>query len=239
MRKRLVGNKSSKPYASEKEIESVLQYLTNNHEIREIILSGGDPLFIPQKNLAMIIEGLAKLQKENKIDIIRINTRAPVNNPLLMKNWHYKLLQKIKNPYVFIHINHPSEITPETKKVVDNLKQKSFAIILSQSVLLKGVNDSVQTLCDLFSQMIKSGIIPYCIYQNDPVPWAKHFTVPIRDAINLWQQVRPKLSGLAATAKFIIEPEGGLGKIPVPEGGSWDVNYTHFYDFNKKKFMVK
>lgn len=239
MRRRIAGNLSLAPFATEEKIKNVLSYLSENQQIREIILSGGDPLVIPQKNLTMIIAGLAKLQKDKKLDIIRIHTRVPVDKPQLIKNWHYQLLKKIKNPYIFIHINQASEITQETKKVVDDLRQKSYALILGQSVLLKGVNDSVQTLCDLFSEIVKSGIIPYCLYQNDPVPWAQHFTVPIIDAINLWQQVRPRLSGLAATAKFIIEPVGGIGKIPVPEAGAWDVDYSHFYDFNKKKFMVK
>ena len=101
---------------------------------------------------------------------------------------------------------------------------------MSQTVILKGVNDEVRTLQLLFNTLAKEGIRPYYLFQNDPVYWAKHYTVTFVNAVNLWRQLRPRLSGVAATAKFIVEPAGGLGKIPVPEGG-WDVEYGSYRDF--------
>lgn len=227
-----------RPFLSDKEINQVFNYLKKRKELNEIILSGGDPLTCTQDYLTRIINGLTRLQKEGGLDIIRIGTRAPITNPLLVKEWHYKLLAKIKNPYLMVHINHPLELTPEALEVLANFRRKSLALILSQTVLLKGINDSVETLEELFLKMTKEGIRPYYLYQNDPVYWAKHFTVPIKRAIKIGQKLRPRLSGLAATARFVIDTPFGFGKIPVPEGNAWEVDYSHFYDFKKKKHRL-
>lgn len=220
-------------------IDESLSYLNNHPEINEILLSGGDPLFVTKDYLSKIINQIALLQKKGQIKTVRIGTRLPVHNPDLVNKWHYVLLAKIKNPYLMIHINHPKELTEKTIKVLNNFRKKSNALILSNSVLLKGINDEIETLYELFNRLTEEGIRPYCLYQNDPVPWAKQFTVPLKDAIKLWQNVRPRLSGIAATAKFIIEPVGGFGKIVVPEGGSWDVDYSNYYDFKGKKHSLK
>lgn len=228
-----------KPHLREKEISQVLAFLKKRKEIKEVIVSGGDPLVAPRKYLTKIINGLIKLQKDGNIEIIRIGTRLPIVNPPLVQPWHYRLLAKIKNSYLVVHINHPAELTPEAIEVLNNFRRKSGALVLSQTVLLKGVNDSVKTLSELFNKMVKEGIRPYYIYQNDPVYWAKHFTVPIKRAIRLWQQLRPRLSGLAATARFVIDAPFGFGKIPIPEGGAWRVDYSCFFDFKKKKHSLK
>lgn len=91
-----------------------------------------------------------------------------------------------------VHINYPEEITPEAIRVLNNFRKESQALILSQTVLLKGINDSANILHNLFYKMTKEGIRPYYLYQNDPVYWAKHFTVPIKKAIEIWQELRPK-----------------------------------------------
>ena len=236
-RGRLIG--VGEPYLTNKEITQVLTYLRKRKEINEIILSGGDPLVASRNYLTKIIDGLVKLQKKGIIEIIRIGTRLPIVNPPLIQPWHYQLLAKIKNPYLMVHINHPAELTPQAIEVLNNFRRISGALVLSQTVLLKGVNDSPETLCALFNKMTKEGIRPYYVYQNDPVYWAKHFTVPIKKAIKLWQQLRPKLSGLAATARFVIDVPFGFGKIPIPEGNAWKVDYSCFYDFKKKKHLLE
>lgn len=111
-----------------------------------------------------------------------------------------------------IHVNHPSEITPPSLKKLEMFKKKTGASILSQSVLLKGINDSVEILEKLFNKLIKFGIHPYYLYQNDPVPWAEDFTVPFEQAIEIWEKLKPKLSGLAVTARFVIDTPLGYGK---------------------------
>ncbi len=230
---------AQKPYLSDEEIEEVFAYLKKNKEVNEVILSGGDPLTAPQAYLTKIVKGLVDLQKEGVIDIIRVGSRLPVSNPASIKGWHYELLAKIKNPYLLVHINHPAELTKKTVRILTRFRKKSLAIVMSQSVLLKGVNDSVKTLYELFETMTKEGIRPYYIYQNDPVYWAQHLTVPIDRAIKIWQKLRPMLSGIAATAKFVIDTPNGFGKIPIPEGGAWEVDYSHFFDYHKTKHALK
>jgi lysine 2,3-aminomutase len=236
-RGREVGN--GKTFYSDKEIDRVLKYLAGHSEIKEVILSGGDPLISPQKYLTKIINGLVKLQRKGQIQVIRIGTRLPISNPALIKSWHYRLISKIKNPYLMVHINHPAELTPESLSVLNNFRRKAGAIVSGQTVFLKGVNDSVKTLSELFWKMTAEGIRPYYLYQNDPVYWAKHFTVPIEKAIKIWQQLRPQLSGLAATARFVIDTPYGFGKIPIPEGNAWKVDYSAFFDFHRQKHQLK
>lgn len=229
---------ASKSYLSNKEISQVFLYLKKRREINEVILSGGDPLTAPKDYLTKIIDGLAELQKGGNLDIVRIGTRVPVVNPFLIQDWHYQILGKLKNPYLMVHLNHPLELTPKTIEVLNNFRRKSQALILSQTVLLKGVNDSVDILYKLFLTLTKEGIRPYYLYQNDPVPWASHFTVPIKKAIKIWSQLRPRLSGIAATARFVIDTPLGFGKIPFPEGNAWEIDYSHFFDFQKKKHLL-
>ncbi|MCM8787554.1 MAG: radical SAM protein [Candidatus Omnitrophica bacterium] len=226
---------TKKPLLTNQEIEKVFKFLKKRKEINEVILSGGDPLVSPKDYLTKIVNGLVKLQKSGDLDIIRIGTRLPIHNPSVVKRWHYELLGKIRNPFLMVHINHPAELTDSVLKVINNFKEISGASVFSQTVLLKGVNDSVETLYELFVKMTKEGIRPYYLYQNDPVYWAKHFTVPIKKAIKMWQKLRPRLSGVAATARFVIDTPSGAGKVPIPEGGAWNVDYSAFYDFQKKK----
>lgn len=232
------GALTKRGFLTDKEIKKVFKFLAHHQELNEVILSGGDPLACPQDYLEKIINGLVKRQKKGQLEVLRIGTRVPITNPHLLKNWHYQLIAKIKNPYLMVHINHPSELTPLSLSVLHQFRQKSQATVMSQSVLLKGVNDSVKILYQLFTQLAKEGIRPYYLYQNDPIYWAKHFTVPIKKAINLWQSLRPLLSGLAATARFVIDTPFGFGKIPLPEGNAWKVDYSHFYDFQKKKHFL-
>jgi lysine 2,3-aminomutase len=103
--------------------------------------------------------------------------------------------------------------------------------------LLKGVNDNVQTLYSLFTDLAKIGIRPYYLHHNDPVSWAKDFTVPLQESIQIWQTLRQRLSGIASTAKFVIDTPYGVGKVPIPDG-RWEENYSVFYDFNNIRHQI-
>ncbi|MBI5754206.1 radical SAM protein [Candidatus Peregrinibacteria bacterium] len=226
---------ANKFFLSDDEITRVFTLLKSRPEINEVILSGGDPLTAPEPYLTKIIQGLVKLQKEGHIDLIRIGTRLPVHNPEAIKNWHYDLLATIKNPYIMLHINHPAELTDQTKITLFNFRKISLATILAQTVFLKGVNDSEDTLHELFINLTKEGIRPYYLLNNDPVYWSRHFTVPIKRAAKIWGHLRPRLSGICDTAKFIIDVADGYGKVAVPEGDSWNFDLTHYRDFKGKK----
>lgn len=229
---------ANKPYLSDEELEEVFEFLRQHQEINEVIISGGDPLTAPQSYLTKVIRGLAQLQKEGHLDIVRLGTRLPVHNPISIQPWHYELLAELKNPFLMVHINHPFELTQITLERLYNFRKYSLAQVLSQTVLLKGVNDSEETLYELFTMMAREGIRPYYVFQNDPVYWAQHFTVPIKRAIKMWQKLRPRLSGVAATARFVIDVPFGYGKVPIPEGDAWEVNYEHFKDFKNKTFPL-
>ncbi len=225
------------PHLLMDQIEKTLSFIEKEPGINEIILSGGDPMTINPKVLHYILGRLADLQRIGKLKIIRIGTRVPVHNPLILRDEHFKAAAQIRNLRLMVHMNHPYELTPQTIGVLERFRRESGAIVMSQTVLLKGVNDSAETLYDLFTKLTAEGIVPYYVFQNDPVYWASHFTVPLRRAIKLWQKLRPMLSGVAATAKFVIDAPNGYGKVPVPEGNGWQVNYDKGYrDFKGKWF---
>lgn len=220
---------------NDRAIDAGISFLEDNKEINEVILSGGDPFITQKSSLQRIVLGLADLQYAGKLDHIRIHTRAPVTNPQSIES-RLDLIEKLHNLEIVLQINHPAEITEELCEVVDKMKKRG-ASLFSQSVLLRGVNDNADTLVDLFNTLRKAGITPYYLHQIDPVSWAKRFEVPFSEAISLWQSIRPRLSGMAATAKFVIDSPHGAGKIVVPEAG-WDVQTEHFYDFKGKKINI-
>jgi len=229
---------SQKSHLAEGDRELVYTFIQSHPELNEIILSGGDPFVNTREYLSSIVHRLSSLQQEGSLDIIRIGTRLPIHNPALFKDWHFELIEQIRNPYIMLHVNHPAELTEETLAVITRMR-KAGATIMSQTVLLKGVNDSVETLQLLFNNLAREGIRPYYLFQNDPVYWARHFTVPFNEAVEIWNQLRKRLSGVAATAKFIIEPAGGLGKIPIPESGAWDFNPQKYKDFKDEEYKIR
>jgi lysine 2,3-aminomutase len=162
------------------------------------------------------------MQTNGQLDFVRIGTRLPIVNPNVIKDWHYEAISQIQAPHLMVHVNHPAELTPESLAILSRLRKESDAILMSQSVLLRGVNDNPEILIDLFTKLAKNGIRPYYLYQNDQVPWAQHFTVPIDDAIAL----------------CVIDTPDGYGKIPIPEGGAWEVDYSNFTDFQGKKHTI-
>lgn len=235
-----IGALAHTPHLSDEQIEQTLTFIKNEKNLNEIILSGGDPLTIKPDKLNYVLEKLRDLQNSGDLDIVRIGTRVPIHNPIAIRDAHFEAISKLYKPYMMIHINHPAEVTPEALSVLDRFRRQCDATVMSQTVLLKGVNDSVQTLATLFNKLAKEGIRPYYVYQNDPVYWAKHLTVPIEKTRALVAELRPKLSGVAATVRFVIDAPGGYGKIPLPEGGAWDVDYkSGFNDFKGNNFDLK
>lgn len=224
---------------TDREIDKCLKYIEKNKNVCEVILSGGEPLFVPKKYLEFIISNLVYIQKKNSISTIRIHTRLPVTRPDLVKSWHYQLFAKIKNPYFVLHINTEEEITNNLLTITNNLRKKSNALILSQTVLLKNINDSEKKLINLFERLSSEGIRPYYLHQLDVRDWNKKYEVPIKEAIKLWNSLRSQLSGIENSAKFVIDVQKGVGKIAIPEGNSWKVDYKSYKDFRGKKTMLK
>ena len=227
------------PHLLMPQINETLDYIEKKEGLNEIILSGGDPLTVNPEILKYVLGKLGELQAKGKLDIVRIGTRTPVHNPRIIRDAHIDAIKLLRNPRMMVHINHSLELTEETLSVLKRFRVEGQGVVMSQTVLLAGVNDSVEVLYTLFQRLAAEGVVPYYVYQNDAVYWAKHFTVPLPKAIALWQELRPMLSGVAATARFVIDVANGYGKIPVGEGNAWKVDYEKgFNDFKGTHFSL-
>jgi len=194
-------------------LEKAVKYLRKHKEIWEVILSGGDPLMLSDKRIEEILRNLSEIPH---IKTIRIHTRIPVVAPERITKNFTKMISKFSNSkkIIFvIHLNHPREITKELAKISNILSSKNI-MLLSQSVLLKGVNDSAKTLSELFRGLIEIGIKPYYLHQLDPSIGTSHFAVPLTKARAIYKSLRGNLSGICIP-EFMIEQPKGKGKIPV------------------------
>ncbi|MFW5704136.1 MAG: KamA family radical SAM protein [Patescibacteria group bacterium] len=228
---------ATKPYLSYEDIEACVRFLESMPEINEVILSGGDPFISPPQYLQHIFQVLQTLQEAGTIDFVRIHTRAPITNPYAIKPHHFAALGMVKMPHMVLHINHPAELSEEVRTYISTVKQQTDTQLFSQSVLLKGVNDSVEILYKLFYELAKLGVRPYYLHYNDPVYWAESFTVPFAQAVEIWQVLRTRMSGILSTAKFVIDTPYGTGKVPVPEA-FWEPDQRHYYDFLGERHHV-
>lgn len=215
------------------DVDKMLGYVESRPEINEIVFSGGDPLMAPD----LLKYAIKKFSDLAQIKILRLHTRIPVSNPRLLKKEILTAFSKIKKQpfYLSIHLEHPDELTPQTIKSVLSLK-KTGAILLSQSVFLKGINDSYGTLKKLFTRLSELGIRPYYIYHCDLVKGAEHFIVPIKKEVEIMTKLRRNLSGIAFPF-HIIDTPNGAGKIPIPLD-FWKFNKLSFEDFNQQKTMM-
>jgi lysine 2,3-aminomutase len=218
---------------SDQDLNNIITYIKNHPEIKEIIVSGGDPLTVP----VLLQKILFKLSKLPQIKIIRIGTRLPVSDPQKINQKLIGILKTVKNKtvYILIHFEHPKEITQQTIVATKKLKSVS-AMLLSQSVFLKNVNDSFNTLHELFSKLIEVGIKPYYLYHCDPVKGAEHFLVDIKKEIKIVTELRKNLSGLAFPT-YIIDAPNGAGKIPIPLE-FWKFDPNKYKDFKGKNLKI-
>lgn len=220
-----------KGQTTKKDVDKMVEYLVKHKEINEAIFSGGDPLTAPE----MLSYALKKIGALEQIKIVRIHTRVPISEPKLVTKKVFEELKKIKQTlYVSLHFEHPDEITPPTVKIIKKLRGVG-AILLSQSVFLRGVNDDYGTLLDLFKRLSELGVRPYYIYRCDPVKGAEHFIVPMEKELEIMTKLRQNLSGIAYPT-YLIDTPTGSGKIPVPLL-YWDFKKDHFTDFQGKRIV--
>lgn len=217
---------------SQKDLENMVNYLKKHPNIKEIILSGGDPLVVPE-TLKLALKKFSSLPQ---IKIIRIGTRVPVSDPKLVTDNLLKTFQKVSQPlYIMIHFEHPAELTPQTIKVIEKLR-KAGAILFSQSVFLRGVNDRVEILEELFTRLVEIGVKPYYIFRCDPVEGSEHFWVKPEKEVEIMTELRKRLSGLAYPI-YVIDTPNGSGKIPVPLN-FWNFELEKYEDFNGKEQKI-
>lgn len=218
---------------NEIDIDQALRAIKANEKINEIILSGGDPLVKP----VLLDYAITKFSKLKQLKIIRIHTRLPVSDPERIDKDIVAILNKVQDQalYVVIHFEHPHELTPETLKAIKEIK-KTGAMVLAQSVFLKGINDNYEVLYQLFNGLAEIGVKPYMIGHCDLVKGAEHFIVPIEKEIKIMTQLRKTLSGIAFP-KHVIDAPNGIGKVTVPQD-FWKFDKKEFTDFANKKIKM-
>lgn len=206
MRKRLVG--SADAPMGEAELRIALAYITAHPEIHDVILSGGDPLMLDDASLAKILTGLRAI---SHVAIIRIGTRIPVTLPERITPDLCALLRKFHPLYINTHFNHPDEITSDSSAACALLADAGIPLG-NQTVLLKGVNDSVEIMRDLLTGLLALRVRPYYLHQMDLVQGTAHFRTSVRSGLEIIRGLRGYVSGLAVP-HYVIDLPGGKGKV--------------------------
>ena len=190
--------------------QPALEYIRNNKTIRDVIISGGDPLTMPESHLEYLLNALRNI---SHIEIIRIGTKAPVVLPQRITNSLVKMLKRYHPLYMSIHFMHPDEITPEVHEACTRLANAGIPMG-SQTVLLKGINDNVDTMKELMHRLLVNRVRPYYIYQCDPIPGSSHFRTSVSKGLEIIKGLRGFTSGYAIP-HYVIDAPGGGGKIPL------------------------
>jgi lysine 2,3-aminomutase len=195
---------------SEAELDAAYAYIESHQGIREIILTGGDPLILSPRRLGAI---LRRLQDIPHIELLRIHTRAPIADPAIISDALLEALDIEKPLYIAIHANHASELTQDVSASLRKLTRLGIPL-LGQTVLLANVNDSETALANLFRAMLRARIKPYYLHQLDPAPGTARFHVPQERGRQLLAALRGHISGTALPT-YILDRPGGLGKVPL------------------------
>ena len=192
------------------ELTAALDYIRAHEEIWEVILTGGDPLILSTRRLAEIVAALGAIPH---LGVIRIHSRVPVVDPGRVTDELLAALQSDKAVYVVLHANHPRELT-ETAVAACRRITDSGIPMLSQSVLLKGVNDDAGTLEALFRSFVRHRIKPYYLHHADKAPGTSHFRTTIAEGQALMRELRGRVSGLCQP-EYVLDIPGGHGKAPI------------------------
>jgi lysine 2,3-aminomutase len=207
-RSRIVGDPSAT--FSRAEFEMQLEYLKQTPQVRDVLLSGGDPLVLAPKVLEEI---LRRLREIPHIEIVRIGSRVPVFMPMRVTEELTDMLEKYHPLWLNIHVNHPNEITAELAEACDRLTRAGIPLG-NQAVLLAGVNDNVHVQRELVHKLVQIRVRPYYLYQCDLVEGAGHFRTPVAKGIEIMEGLRGHTSGYAVH-NYMVDAPGGGGKIPV------------------------
>jgi lysine 2,3-aminomutase len=194
------------------EFDAAISYLREHKEIWEVVLTGGDPLVLSPRRLAAVTEALAAIPH---VKVLRWHTRLPVADPQRVTKAMAKALANAQGKAVYgaLHANHPCELTDEARAACKRLIDAGVAMV-SQSVLLKGVNDNVETLEALMRALVETRIKPYYLHHGDLAPGTAHLRTTIADGQALMRQLRGRLSGLAQPA-YVLDIPGAYGKVPI------------------------
>ena len=206
-RKRKVSDSTK---INSKWIQDGVDYIAAHPEVRDVVLSGGDPLMVTDYVLERV---LASLRAIPHVEIIRLGTKMPCVLPQRITPKLCKMLKKYHPIYVNTHFNHPWECTPEAEKACAMLADAGCPVG-NQAVLMKGVNDDADVMLDLHRKLLKMRVRPYYIYQADLTKGTNHFRTPVRTGLEIMDKLRGHTSGLAIPY-YVIDAPGGGGKIPL------------------------
>jgi lysine 2,3-aminomutase len=195
---------------SERELEAAFDYIRANEAIWEVILSGGDPLMLKPLTLARIAGELAAMPH---VGTMRVHTRVPVAAPGRVDADMIDALRVMRPTWVVLHVNHADELSPAVRDVLARLADAGLPL-LSQSVLLKGVNDDAAGLARLFRVLVENRVKPYYLHHLDQGKGTSHFRVPIGEGREIMRELRGRVSGLCQPA-YVLDIPGGHGKVPI------------------------
>lgn len=212
-------------------LSALSTYLENNPEINEVILTGGDPLMLSDSKLSQIMNHLI-----GKIKYLRLHTRTPIIIPKRIDNRFIELIKKYQNSFsvitMAIHTNHADELSHEVIEHL-NLLNETKANLISQTVLLRNVNDSVDSLCELFEKLSTNKIRPYYLHHPDKVKGAMHFYLKIETGRKLYGELRDNLPGWMLP-HYVIDPANGKGKTLAYNGEHLEFSGTLIDRFGSK-----
>ncbi|MBL0318843.1 MAG: KamA family radical SAM protein [Alphaproteobacteria bacterium] len=209
-RSRMVGETNGEYSFSIDQWEKAAQYIEAHPEIRDCLLSGGDPLSIGDDKLEWLLNRLRSIKH---LEFIRIGTKIPVVMPQRITKKLASMLKKYHPLWMSIHFTHPDELTPESIEACARLADAGIPLG-SQTVLLRGINDDVSTLKSLFHGLLRARVKPYYLYQCDPVSGSAHFRTPVEKGLEIMKQLRGHTTGYAIPT-FVVDAPGGGGKIPL------------------------
>lgn len=195
------------------DLERALAYLEQHREVRDVLLSGGDPLLFSNGKLEYL---LTRLRAISHIEFLRIGTRVPIFLPQRITLELCQMLQKFHPLWMSIHVNHPRELTLEVREGLEQLADHGIPLG-NQSVLLAGVNDSVDTMRELLHKLILCRVRPYYLYQCDLIRGSTHLRVPVSKGIEIIEGLRGHTTGYAIP-QYVIDAPGGGGKVPINPG---------------------
>ena len=207
-RKRKVGDQDTVP--RRQEIEAGLDYIRSNPVVRDVLLSGGDPLMLSDEFLDWILTELGKIEH---VQVVRIGTRMPVVLPYRITDDLVAMLKKHHPLWINTHFNHPREITTSSKEAVRKLADAGIPLG-NQTVLLAGVNDCPRIMKALVHKLVANRVRPYYLYQCDLSEGLTHFRTPVGKGIEIMESLRGHTSGFAVPT-YVVDAPGGGGKIPL------------------------
>jgi lysine 2,3-aminomutase len=190
--------------------EKAFSYIASHKEVRDVLISGGDPLTLTDETLDYILSNIRRIEH---VEIIRIGTRIPVVLPQRVTDGLINILKKYHPLFISLHFSHPAEITDECAKACNKLADGGFPLG-SQTVLLKDINDNVPVMKELMHKLLKIRVRPYYLYQCDLIPGSRHFRTTVKKGLEIIKGLRGFTSGYAVPT-FVVDAPGGGGKIPL------------------------